>query len=106
MTTPPTPFGAVAAASPQAHIPASAAPDHAYEKRSHPSRQRWLAVDGDGSAPVAAEPGLIDTHDLLSRLVREFRAPIRAKKLDVSLRLLARQYRTTGDTEREQQVLR
>jgi hypothetical protein len=109
MTPPPSPLGAVAAAPHHHHKPITLPParNDPHEKRPHPPRQRWAPVDGDGSPPAAgAGAGLVDTHDLLSRLVYEFRAPIRAKKLDVSLRLLARQYRTLGDTERARQVLR
>src|SRR5438105_12521111 len=70
--TPPTPFGAVASPHHPITAPPAAREDAYDEKRSHPSRQRWIAADGDGST-TAAEAGLVDTHDLLSRLVREFR---------------------------------
>ena len=55
----------------------------------------------DGPMPVVGE---VDAHELLRDVLDECRGEIAGKKLDVSVRLLARGYRINADAERLRRV--
>jgi hypothetical protein len=58
----------------------------------------------EGVAYPVATPAVVDAHELLRDVLQECRGEIAGKKLDVTMRLLARGYRITTDSERLRRV--